>query len=268
MPSRLKKGWLVLVPVLVDRSVHKLRAANLTNREYIYRAAFELGRHLTGYEVQMVLAGVDFFARSSGDKPAPIGAFGWGEGGRVALFAAALDTRIQAVGVSGHFASRQNTWQEPLDRNVFGLLEQFGDAELASLVAPRSLVVEAAVGAEVEVPPGTGGGPGRLVTPDRDDVNREFVRAKGLVSGLKPAPRWELAVSGEAGAGPCGSERALSPLLNALADQARLAPRRAAALAAVSAGHRNPERRLRLTADRERQTAGGRPDLPGRRYGV
>ena len=30
--------------------------------------------------------------------------------------------------------------KQPIDRNVFGLLEQFGDAELASLIAPRTLV--------------------------------------------------------------------------------------------------------------------------------
>ena len=31
----------------------------LTNREFLYRSAFELGRHLIGYEVHKVLAAVD-----------------------------------------------------------------------------------------------------------------------------------------------------------------------------------------------------------------
>ena len=83
----------------------------------------------------------------------------------LALAAGAVDTRIRAVCVSGYFDSRQNVWQEPIYRNVFGLLEQFGDAELAAMVAPRALVIEAALGPELVVPPGTGGGPGRLVTP-------------------------------------------------------------------------------------------------------
>ena len=47
-----------------------------------------------------------------------------------------------ACGVSGYFGPRENLWQEPIDRNVFGLLEQFGDAELAALIAPRKLIVE------------------------------------------------------------------------------------------------------------------------------
>ena len=68
----------------------------------------------------------------------PIGVTGYGEGGLLALYAAALDPRIDAALVSGYFDSRQNVWQEPIYRNVFGLLDQFGDAELASLVAPRA----------------------------------------------------------------------------------------------------------------------------------
>ena len=42
--------------------------------------------------------------------------------------------------VSGYFKSRQQSWQEPLYRDVWGLLREFGDAEIASLIAPRGLV--------------------------------------------------------------------------------------------------------------------------------
>ena len=73
---------------------------------------------------------------------------GYGDGGMLALYAGAVDTRIDAVGVSGYFGPREGIWEEPIDRNVFGLLEQFGDAELATLIAPRSLVIEATAGPE------------------------------------------------------------------------------------------------------------------------
>jgi hypothetical protein len=46
--------------------------------------------------------------------------------------------------VSGYFEDRNRLWEEPIDRNVFGLLEQFGDAELASMISPRRLIIEAA----------------------------------------------------------------------------------------------------------------------------
>ncbi|MEX2404143.1 MAG: prolyl oligopeptidase family serine peptidase, partial [Balneolales bacterium] len=60
----------------------------------------------------------------------------------LAFYSAAVDQRIDAVLVSGYFDSRQQVWDEPIYRNVWGLLEEFGDAEIASLIAPRSLVIE------------------------------------------------------------------------------------------------------------------------------
>jgi hypothetical protein len=121
--------------------------ANLTNREYLYRPAFELGRHLIGYEVQKVLAGVDWFereasaAKASGGREPPeaarnakIGVIGYGEGGMLALYSGALETRLDATAVSGYFGPRTQIWEQPIDRNVFGLLEQFQDADLAAMV--------------------------------------------------------------------------------------------------------------------------------------
>jgi hypothetical protein len=79
--------------------------------------------------------------RRPSETKRPVAIYGEGEGGRLALFAAALDERIDATLVSGSFGPRESLWKEPADRNVFGLLREFGDAELASLVIPRSLVV-------------------------------------------------------------------------------------------------------------------------------
>jgi len=240
-----ESGCRVLVPTLIDRGVTQRR---LSNREFLYRAAFELGRHLIGYEVQKVLAGVDWFVREARQAPPRVGVIGWGEGGLLALYAGALDPRIDAVCVSGYFDSRQNVWQEPVYRNVFGLLEQFGDAEVAGLIAPRTLIVEAAAGPQVVVPPGTGGAPGRLVAPRLDDVRREFQRARQLVEGLRPAPRLELVVSGN-GAGPCGSDDALQEFLGSLSAGARLAaagkPPQALRERNVPPGRFDPEARLR-----------------------
>ena len=116
--------------------------------------AYEVGRHIIGYEVQKVLAGVDWFTRENRDKQmVPIGAFGYGEGGLLALYSGALDSRIQATGVSGYFQSRQHVWQEPVYRDVWGLLAEFGDAELAGLIAPRALIVEASRGPAITGPP-------------------------------------------------------------------------------------------------------------------
>ncbi len=210
-----ESGCRVLVPVLIDRKIQQRKGAKLTSREYLYRSAFELGRHLIGYEVQKVLAAVDWFVKDAGAEDARIGLIGYGEGGLLALYAAALDTRIDAVCVSGYFDSRQNIWQEPIDRNVFGLLEQFGDAELAGMIAPRPLIIEAAKGPELEIPPGLGGAPARLVTPKLEDVKREVAREKKLVEGLKPAAPITLVIS-DGGIGPFGSAPALEAFLTSL----------------------------------------------------
>ncbi|MBI1900253.1 MAG: hypothetical protein HYS13_03945 [Planctomycetia bacterium] len=223
----------VLIPTLIDRRDAKSvtragRATNQPHREFVYRPAFELGRHVIGYEVQKVLAAVDFFTRDSrGDRA--IGVFGYGEGGLLALYSAALDARIDVCCCSGYFDSRQDLWQEPIYRNVFGLLDEFGDAEVASLIAPRGLIVEACKFPEVAGPPaprdGRGGAaPGRLVTPDLARVKKEFARAQQLVAGLDPAPKFELVVSGPNGKGPHGTQEAVAAFMGQLNDQWKLQP--------------------------------------------
>ena len=162
--------------------------AKLTTREYLYRSAFELGRHLIGYEVQKILAGVDWFAHEQQASDPRVAVVGWGEGGMFALYSAALDVRIDVACVSGYFEPREAIWRQPIDRNVFGLLEQFGDAELATLVAPRTLIIEAAQGPSVTLPPGTGGAPAELVTPAVERVQQEVQRAEKLVPKLTDTP--------------------------------------------------------------------------------
>jgi dienelactone hydrolase len=227
-----ESGCRVLIPTLIDRAdtysaSSAGRKTNQPHREYIYRAAFELGRHVIGYEVQKVQAAVDWFEHESGGK-SKIGVYGYGEGGLLALYAGALDTRIKVTCTSGYFDSRQQAWQEPIYRNVWALLHEFGDAELASLVAPRALIVEACRGPEVAGPPaphdGRGGAaPGRLATPLLARVKQELDRAKELVAGLTPAPGLQL-VAGNGGAGPFGSDAALTAFLGALNPGSDLAP--------------------------------------------
>lgn len=222
-----ESGCRVLVPVLINRKIQLRRRVRLTNREFLYRPAFELGRHVIGYELQKVLAGIDWFTKGTKGPPPRKAVIGWGEGGMLALYAAALDPRVEVACVSGYFGPREDIWQEPIDRNVFGLLERFGDAELAAMIAPRTLIVEAAGGPEVKIPPGTGGAPGRLVTPRLDEVRREIERARQLTAGLAPPPRIELVISGK-GSGPFGSAPALDAFLKSLAPWAKVAAARQA----------------------------------------
>ena len=224
-----ESGCRVVIPVLLNRSINP--EALQSNREFIYRSAFELGQHLIGYEIQKILAAVDWLSDQAPAGELKTGVMGWGEGGLVAFYATALDTRISAACVSGYFGDRLKIWQQPIDRNVFGLLEEFGDAEVAAMIAPRSLVIEAARGPELKLPGGGGwhaaqkfnGAPATLVSPALSEVHSEFKRAQALLTGLKPASQLELVVSGEQGLGPFGSEKSLHRFLTALARQAQLA---------------------------------------------
>ncbi|MED5585966.1 MAG: hypothetical protein VYB61_06390 [Verrucomicrobiota bacterium] len=167
-------GHRVFIPVLVDRAT---RHRKITNREFLYRSGFELGWHLIACEVQKALSIID----ACGGKDAGVGICGDGEGGLIALYSAALDERVSRAWVIGYFGPRERIWEEPAYRNVFGILNHFGDAEIARLVSPRPLFIDPDPAPRVVVPPGTGGKPGK--TPDftRDQVIAEAARA-----GLKP----------------------------------------------------------------------------------
>ncbi len=220
--SLAESGCRVLVPVLIDRQLESRGGrATLTTREFLYRSAFELGRHLIGYEVQKILAAVDWFQHEADGTDRPIALVGWGEGGMLSLYAAALDPRIDVACVSGYFEPRERIWQQPIDRNVFGILEQFGDAELASMVVPRKLIIEAARGPELTLPAGQGGAPAQLATAELQRVKDEFQRAKGLVEKLSE-DSIQLTVS-EQGDGPYLTRPTLQKVLAELVPHTNIA---------------------------------------------
>lgn len=226
----------VVVPAIVSRAAMstddpRRQRADYTYREWIYRQAFHMGRHVIGYDIARVLSCVDWFETL--DQDLPIGIAGYGEGGLVALHAAAIDTRIDAALVSGYFNSSDEVWREPIYRNVWSRLKQFGNAEVAALVAPRPLVIEYCEFPSVH------GHKGDVTTPNYRTVKKEFERIPDhqehatLVGAEEPANR---PYSDEAIAQFCSRLgcQALVP-----AEQADLADRRA------SAGERIAERAQR-----------------------
>jgi dienelactone hydrolase len=231
-PRRLATaGIQVVVPTLISRDdtysgSPQAAYTNQPHREFIYRQAFTMGRHPIGYEIEKVEAAVDQLERLNQEQAIdlPIGVMGVGEGGLLALYAAAVDRRIDAALVSGYFQKRESVWKEPIYRNVWALLTEFGDAEIASLIAPRALVVEACSGPEVNGPPpvrdGRRGGaaPGEIETCSVDSVRNEFERAKAHYQGLGVVDRVSFVASDD-GSGPSGSAQALSAFAASLGVQ-------------------------------------------------
>ena len=173
------RGGVVVIPDVIRRHREARNGrAKLTDQEFLYRSAFVLGRHVIGYQVQEISAAFDALLATYGKKPTLIA--GWGEGGSLALFAAVVDTRIQVACVSGHFGPREGIWSEPIHRNVHGLLNHFGDAQLAAMIAPRTLVVDAVPGPNVDIP-GEGGAPGKLSGPSIAQAQLEWENAETLL---------------------------------------------------------------------------------------
>jgi dienelactone hydrolase len=188
-----ESGFMVIIPALVNRqpldpstldiseeAMRRLSRQDQTHREWLYRQSYHMGRHIIGYEVQKALAAVEWL-KQQGGADTRIGVAGHGEGGMIAFYAAAVEPSIHAALVSGYFNSREQTWAEPIYRNVWSLLDRFGDAELATLIAPRGLVIE-----HSPIPQITGH-KGDSRAPDFQSVRKEFDRiAAFLPDGFQP----------------------------------------------------------------------------------
>ena len=171
------QGMEIIVPAIVSRENmrtdhRRIQRADYTDREWIYRQAFHMGRHVIGYDLQRVLAAIDWLDGQP-REPAKIGIVGYGEGGLIAWHAAAIDKRIDAALVSGYFDLSDNVWDEPIYRNIYSRLKHFGNAEVAALILPRKLVIE-----HSSFPTITGH-KGQLRTPEFKDVKSEFRRIPG-----------------------------------------------------------------------------------------
>lgn len=168
-----EQGCRVLIPVLIDRAdtysgIPGIRMTNQPHREWIYRQAYEMGRHIIGYEILKVQAGIDWF-QSTPTASRPLGVIGYAEGGLIAFHTGAIDTRINVTAVDGYFGVRENLWQEPIYRNVWRQLTEFGDAEISQLFPPRQLILGIDNPPKIIGPPASragrsGAAPGKLET--------------------------------------------------------------------------------------------------------
>lgn len=195
-------GCRVIVPALVSRHGNSAgspgaRSVPHCPRETLWRASYEMGRTLAGYEVQKVLAAADWLVatrqgieeptdlkawlklRSTAPKDLQsLGVIGYGEGGMIALYAAALDPRFRSSVVSGYFGPRERLGEEPIYRNVWSLVRDFGDAEIGRLIVPRGLWVEYGKYPEAVHTDKDGGAPGRLWQPTFAEVHQEAERGR------------------------------------------------------------------------------------------
>ena len=160
----VERGYVVLAPHMVGGFGHphgnQLYAAHLAGiaqgraRTQLHRLALEYGRTLMGLEMFALSRAIDYMSRHPAIDRSRIGMYGLSQGGQSALWLGALDTRLAATVISGFFNERFGKQivtseryvsyleTEEEDRFLMGRLVAFGDAELASLICPRPVLVE------------------------------------------------------------------------------------------------------------------------------
>ena len=139
----LERRIVVCVPVTLGRDTDFPfgRAYGINRRQLLYRLGFIVGRSLVGLEVQQTLALRDYIVARFSLNPHDASLLGQGQGGMTALYTSAADGQFGTTVVLDYFTEREHCWEEPVDRMIYGQLNEFGDAELAALIAPNALRV-------------------------------------------------------------------------------------------------------------------------------
>ncbi len=168
----LARKLAVAVPITIERSDnHPIcqQAGGKDRRRVLWRAGFIVGRTVVGLEVQQALALRQYLASRGELAAKPIAIIGRGQGAMTALYAGAVDEHFAAVASLDYFERRENCWQEPVDRVLNGQLNEFGDAEVAALIAPRPLYIGTSQGSTIA----------------QARVDAEVARARRFYQGLK-----------------------------------------------------------------------------------
>jgi dienelactone hydrolase len=111
-------------------------------RYLVHRFSYVLARHPIGVDVDTVARAIDAMPALSRNVDATrLRIVGDGEGGLTAMYAAALDPRINSATIIDYFDDRSHAYDEPFDRAIFRHLLEFDDSDVCSLIAPRPLSI-------------------------------------------------------------------------------------------------------------------------------
>lgn len=146
-----RRGMVVLVPELCGFGRRReLRVqADAPDSSMCHAAAWwgiMLGKPLLGQRVRDVLRAVDVLHALPEVDSQRIGIMGGSGGGAVTLFAAALDERFQATVISNYFCTFKDSilaLSHCHCNYVPGLLQDGESYDIAALIAPRPLLIQA-----------------------------------------------------------------------------------------------------------------------------
>jgi cephalosporin-C deacetylase-like acetyl esterase len=156
--SLSRTGYMVFAPLLVTKPTEKpdecFVPANI-ERNQLNNRGLPVGEHLTGIEVGKLISSIDHLSNKEEIDNSRIGVYGISPGGQTAFYLGALDQRLKVVIVSQYIQDRAEKltsrtlhdalWKfEYTHHAIFpNSLNLFNDFDIASLVIPRKLFIEA-----------------------------------------------------------------------------------------------------------------------------
>ncbi len=159
-------GFVVFAPFFTQR--RSFSQPWTDDRSWLFRLGYQVGRHLIGSEVQQVSAAYDFLSSHPSVDAGRIGVAGSAQGGLIAFYSAANDSRFKAALVANHFGPREKAYDEPEDRTLWKQMLRFGDDEVAKLIAPRRLILDGGDGGVRSLMAELKAGPGTAIRWDRE----------------------------------------------------------------------------------------------------
>lgn len=141
----VEKGYVVFAPVMMNGA---------KKRDWLDRKAIMVGQRMQGLEQFKMIRAVDYLTSRDDVAADRIGVYGISWGGRTAMYAAALDRRLAACVISGHFMESTQKMTKPspfytayieVDYNYPFFSRQateFADADICSLICPRAVHIE------------------------------------------------------------------------------------------------------------------------------
>jgi dienelactone hydrolase len=141
----VEKGYVVFAPVMMNAG---------PKRNWLDRKGIMVGERMQSLEQFKIQRAVDYLVAREDVAPDRIGAYGISWGGRTAMYAAALDRRIAACAISGHFMESTQKMVKPsphytayievVENYAFFSRQatEFADADVCSMICPRPVHIE------------------------------------------------------------------------------------------------------------------------------
>lgn len=144
-------GMVVAVPEIMGFGARRMAGELLQNPNYsscgtLSSQLLMYGRTLAGMRVYEAIRAVDYLGGRADVDAGAIGVMGFSGGGLIAAYSAALDERLKAAvlcGWTNTFRGSILDMHHCIDNYLPGLLLEAEQPDLAGLIAPRPLFVEA-----------------------------------------------------------------------------------------------------------------------------